>query len=228
MDLFSRFLYKFIKLLRTPKQVLIKKRLGSCGKDVVISLPCRMAVPQNIFMNDHTLIQPYCSFIMNKGKVYIGKWSGISSYSMIITTNHVPTVGINHRMLGRYHINDRDKDIHIGDDCWVGAGVIIMNGASMGRGSIAAAGAVVNKNVPPYAVVAGVPAKIIASVFTKEQIIEHEKFLYPEKERMTQHELDELFEQYYEGKKSIGIEGLSDNDKKIAIEHQYMQEAIPS
>ena len=227
MSIISELAYKVIKILRAPKQLIIKNRLGLCGKDVVISLPCRMAVPQNVFMGDHTLIQPYCSFIMNKGKVYIGKWTGVSSYTTIITTNHVPTVGINHRMLGRYHINDRDKDIHIGDDCWIGAGVILMNGASMGRGSIAAAGAVVNKPVPPYAVVAGVPAKIIASVFSKEQIIEHEKCLYLVEERMTRQDLDELFEKYFEGKKSIGIEGMSEADRQKAIEHVKMQESIP-
>mgnify|MGYP002623700706 CR=1 FL=1 len=145
----SEIAYKIAKVFRYPKSWIIKMRLGHCGRDVVISMPCRMSKPQNVFMSDYTLIQPNCSFIMNKGKVYIGKWTGISSNSTIITTNHVPTVGINHRMLGRYHINDRDLDIVIGDDCWVGTGVILMSGAKMGRGSIAAAGAVVNKNTPP-------------------------------------------------------------------------------
>ena len=97
----------------------------------------------------------------------------------------------------------------------------------MGRGSIAAAGALVNKAVPPYAVVAGVPARIIASVFTKEQIIEHEKCLYPENERMSLQELDDLFEKYFEGKKSIGIESMSESDRKKALDYQYMQEEIP-
>lgn len=227
MSFFTNLAYKAVKLIRSPKLLLIKSRLGHLGKDVVICMPCRMAEPQNVFIGDYSLIQPNCNFILNKSKVYIGKWVGISSNTTIITTNHIPTVGINHRMLGRYHINDRDKDIRIGDDCWCGANVILMSGACMGRGSIAAAGAIVNKQVPPYAVVAGVPAKIIASVFTKEQIIEHEKCLYPENERMSLHELDELFEKYFVGKKSIGIEGMSDADRKIALEHQYMQEAIP-
>ena len=219
--------YKAFKLISSPKLFYIRRRLGHCGKDVVISMPCRMAVPQNVFMNDYTLIQPNCTFIMSEGKVYVGRWSVIASNCTIITDNHIPTVGIDHRMLGRYHINDKVKDIQIGDDCWCGAGVTLMSGASLGRGCIAAAGALVNKAVPPYAVVAGVPAKIIASVFTKEQIVEHEKCLYTENERMSIKELDELFEKYFEGKKSIGVEGMSDDDRKKALKHQYMQEAIP-
>lgn len=219
--------YSVKKLLVAPKLFLLKKRLGYCGKDVVISLPCKMSTPSNVYMSDYSLIQPNCSFIMNKGKVYIGKWSTISSNCIIITDNHRPTVGINTRMLNRYFINDEIRDILINDDCWIGAGVTLMSGASLGRGSIAAAGALVNKPVPPYAVVAGVPAKIIASVFTKEQIVEHELHLYHENERMTRQKLDELFEKYFEGKKSIGVEGMSAEDKEKAVAHQYMQQSVP-
>lgn len=194
-----------IRILRAPKLFLIKKRLASCGKDVIITFPCKIAKPQNIHMADHTLVQPNVTFIMNKGNVYIGKWTVIASNCTLITDNHVPTVGVNHRMLGRYHINDRVKDIILEDDCWAGAGVTLMSGAILRRGSIAAAGAVVNKEVPPYAVVAGVPAKIIATVFTIDQILEHEQYLYPENERMKKTELEELFLKHYVGKKAIGI-----------------------
>jgi len=227
MNIFSKWTYKIFKIIRMPKQILIKKNLGYCGKDVVISMPCRMSKPQNVFMGDYTLIQPNCTFIMNKGKVFIGKWSSMASNCTIITDSHKPTVGINTRMMNRYSINDDVRDIYIGDDCWIGAGVILMSGACMGRGAVVAAGALVNKAVPPYAVVAGVPAKIIATVFSKEQIIEHEKCLYPENERMSLKELDELFDKYFQGKKSIGIEGMSEADRKKAMEHKYMQEAIP-
>jgi carbonic anhydrase/acetyltransferase-like protein (isoleucine patch superfamily) len=178
-------------------------------------------------MEDHTLIQPNVTFIMNQGKVYIGKWSVIASNCTLITDNHVPTVGINHRMLGRYHVNDRIKDIVIEDDCWAGAGVTLMSGAKLGRGCIAAAGAVVNKIVPPYAVVAGIPAKIIASVFSKEQIIEHEKFLYPEEDRMTLEELDSLFETYFVGKKSIGKDEVPKDSLGVVYEHRDMQFDVP-
>lgn len=71
------------------------------------------------------------------------------------------------------------------------------------------------------------PAKVIASVFTKEQVIEHEKCLYPEEERMTVAEIDELFEKYFEGKRSIGIEGISDIDKVRLQKYRYMQEKLP-
>lgn len=54
-----------------------------------------------------------------------------------------------------------EKDIIIGDDVWIGYGAQVMAGVSIGSGSIVAAGAVVTKDVPEYAVVGGVPARII-------------------------------------------------------------------
>jgi len=49
----------------------------------------------------------------------------------------------------------------VGNDVWIGAGCIILDGMTIGDGAIIAAGAVVTKDVPPYAIVGGVPAKII-------------------------------------------------------------------
>ncbi|MHB9146729.1 MAG: acyltransferase [Symbiobacteriia bacterium] len=51
--------------------------------------------------------------------------------------------------------------ITIGDDVWLGANVVVLPGVDLGKGSVVAAGAVVTKEVPPYAVVAGVPAKLV-------------------------------------------------------------------
>ena len=56
---------------------------------------------------------------------------------------------------------DVTRPTNIGDDVWVGAGSIIMAGVTIGDGAIIAAGSVVTKDVPPYAIVGGVPAKIL-------------------------------------------------------------------
>lgn len=62
------------------------------------------------------------------------------------------------------------KKIHIGNDVWLGKNVVITNGANIGNGVIAAAGAVITKDVPDYAVVGGVPARIIRYRYTPKQI----------------------------------------------------------
>lgn len=85
-------------------------------------------------------------------------------------------------------------DIIVEDDVWIGYRAIIMSGVHIGQGAVIAAGAVVTKDVPPYAIVGGMPAKVIRyrfdekliqelltvdySQLTKEMIIEHIDDLY--------------------------------------------------
>ena len=63
-----------------------------------------------------------------------------------------------------------NKKIKIGNDVWLGRNVTITNGANIGNGVVAGAGAVITKDVPDYAVVVGVPARIIRYRYTPEQI----------------------------------------------------------
>ncbi|OTG86169.1 chloramphenicol acetyltransferase CAT [Acinetobacter sp. ANC 4558] len=61
-------------------------------------------------------------------------------------------------------------DTIIGDGCWIGSRAMIMQGVKLGEGAVIATGAVVTKDVPPYAIVGGVPAKIIKYRFSAEEI----------------------------------------------------------
>jgi len=56
---------------------------------------------------------------------------------------------------------DNDKDVVFEGDNWVGANATILKGVTVGKGSVISAGAVVTHDVPPYAIVGGVPAKVI-------------------------------------------------------------------
>lgn len=61
-------------------------------------------------------------------------------------------------------------DIHIDDDVWIGYGAVILSGVHIGQGAVVAAGSLVSKDVPPYAVAAGVPAKVIKYRFEEPVI----------------------------------------------------------
>ncbi len=64
------------------------------------------------------------------------------------------------------------RGIVVDDDCWIGAGAIILDGVHIARGAVVAAGSVVTKDVPPYAIVAGSPARVIKNRKVTEGINE--------------------------------------------------------
>lgn len=70
---------------------------------------------------------------------------------------------------------ENDRDVVIKEDVCIGVNAIILKGVTVvDRGSVVATGSIVTKDIAPYSIVAGVPAKIVKMRFTQEQIVEHE------------------------------------------------------
>lgn len=68
------------------------------------------------------------------------------------------------------HLSIQGKSVIIGNDVWIGSNAKLMGGINIGDGAVVAAGAYVTKDVPPYAIVGGIPAKVIRYRFTQEEI----------------------------------------------------------
>ncbi|MBM0233468.1 acyltransferase [Micromonospora sp. STR1_7] len=83
----------------------------------------------------------------------------------------------------------QDRGVTIGDDVWVGTRAVILHGVTIGRGAVIGAGAVVTRSVPPYAVAAGNPARVVRLRWPVETIRAHERQLYPAERRLTDAEL---------------------------------------
>lgn len=97
------------------------------------------------------------AFISVRGNIEIGDDCIFGPNVSIHAENHIyddPNQPIRRQGVTRLGVK-------IGRDCWVGNGVIILDGVSIGDGCIIAANAVVNKDIPPYSIVGGVPAKIL-------------------------------------------------------------------
>lgn len=136
---------------------LYKKHLGTPGKDMLLSSGFRCDNGKNI----HVGLEFYTNYnvvILDIMPVYAGDHVTIGPNTLISTVNHP----LNPK--GRREHLGIAKPITIGDDVWIGGNVTILAGVTIGNGAVIAAGAVVTKDVPPYCVVAGVPAKKIKDV----------------------------------------------------------------
>lgn len=106
----------------------------------------------------HTAINEFNNIRAGNAPVTIGDNCLISQFVSIIDANH----GIARNAFIRDQPHDLvSAGVRIGDDVWIGAHAVILPGVQIGTGAVVAAGAVVTRDVPEYAIVAGVPAKII-------------------------------------------------------------------
>lgn len=110
-------------------------------------------------------------------RVFIGKFCSFAyDVKIIASGEHNYSAVANFPFYAHFlnHGGERDTFtkgvVRVGNDVWVGARAIILSGVEIGDGAVIAAGAVVTKNVPPYAIVGGVPAKLIKYRFSEKVI----------------------------------------------------------
>lgn len=201
-------MFGIVKKIKRALNVFLtsRKDFGSCGNTAVIEFPVYISCPSSVYLeNDLRIRQGTKILISENSRLTIKKYSVIGMNNMIIPNKHTSTVGIPQFLLGTSGINDQHNNLVIGEDVWTGSNVTIMGHADLGRGCLCGACSVVTKPVPPYAVVVGSPARIIAVKFSVDQIIEHEKVLYPENERYSREYLEELFKEYYKDMRVFGV-----------------------
>lgn len=162
-----------------------------CGNDVYLRpMSSDLKGLWNMSVGDGSSIPKGSTFYCTEAPLTIGKKVIFGPHPTIITGDHRIDV------VGKFIIDSHDKlplndaPVIIEDDVWTGANVTILKGVTIGRGSVIAAGAVVTKSCPPYSIIGGVPAKVLKFRFTVDEVIEHERLLYPEDKRFTQEELE--------------------------------------
>ena len=118
-----------------------------------------------IHIGEETFIGPNVC-IGGPGDITIGNQCMIAAHTGIIANNHIFSdlvVPIKDQGVTR-------KGITIEDDCWLGHGVTVIDGVTIGKGSVIGAGAVVTRDIPPYSVAVGTPARVIKSRIAKELV----------------------------------------------------------
>jgi len=163
-----------------------KNRMRGCGKHV--RLKPRTSVYfgiENLKIGNDVSIPRFAHIFCTDAPLSIGNKVIFGPAPTIVTGNHRIDVVGKYIVDSHEKASDNDKEVSIEDDVWIGANVTILMGVTVGRGSVIAAGAIVNKSCPPYSIIGGIPAKILKFRFTIDEVIEHEKALYLEKNRLT-------------------------------------------
>lgn len=170
-----------------------KKCMKHCGKGVYLRPTCSdLKGLYNLSIGDGSSIPKGSVFYCTEAPLTIGRKVIFGPNPTIITGDHRINVVGKFIMDSNEKLPENDAPVVIEDDVWCGANVTILKGVTIGRGSVVAAGAVVTKSCPPYSIIGGVPAKVLKRRFSKEEIIEHERNLYPEDERLSIEELEKL------------------------------------
>jgi acetyltransferase-like isoleucine patch superfamily enzyme len=132
-------------------------RVMNRGKSTPVSASARFNHPQNITIGDRSNINRNCMiWAGDNAKVIIGK--------DCLTGPGVTIIASKYDVKGRNIVRSYppfERDIIIEDDVWLGANVVVLPGVKIGKGAIVGAGSVITKDIPPYAIVTGIPGKII-------------------------------------------------------------------
>ena len=136
--------------------------LGEAGRQVRIGRGSTMTW-RNVLVGSNVAIGPGARFLCTRAQIRIGDDVMFGPDVTIITGGHrIDIQGRPMMSVGELDkLPENDKDVVLEGDIWVGAGAMILKGVHVGRGSVIAADAVVTKDVPPYAVVGGVPAGVL-------------------------------------------------------------------
>ncbi len=176
--LFHFLIRQIERCLRVLGRILCRPSFAACGSNVVFDPLTSMFSYSTISIGNDVFIGGRAWFSCTHGKIKIG--------SHIMFGPNVSILGGNHRFShpGIYMHGDTEKNagddagVVIEDDVWIGANSVILEGVTLGEGSVIGAGSVVTKSTQPYSISAGVPAKPIGNRFTSDQIKTHRAALH--------------------------------------------------
>jgi virginiamycin A acetyltransferase len=162
--------------------VIKKPETCSFGR---IGLSDVMMLYGNVAIGDYTYVSGPCQIDAEITPVSIGRFSAISNNTYINTADHptsypgttYPIMIMRQRQedRGDFLKMARSAPISIGNDVWIGHGVSILKGARIGDGAVIGANSVVTKDIEPYSIAAGTPARHIKHRFSREIIGEMQK-----------------------------------------------------
>jgi len=159
------------------KTQYMKSVFAECGENCYIELPfhanwggAHVHFGSGIYANSNLTL-------VDDGHIYIGDRVMIGPNVTLTTANHPINAELRARGL------QYNKDIHIGENAWIGSGVIVVPGVSIGKNAVIGAGSVVTKDIPDSVVAVGNPCRVL------REVSEHDREFFYKNERIDWDEL---------------------------------------
>jgi acetyltransferase-like isoleucine patch superfamily enzyme len=137
---------------RTLRSAYLRLYLARFGSGTGVQMGCRFLNGRKVFLGDRNVINFDCLFDGRRHAIRVGNDVSIGPEASILTLGHDPQAP---------DFADKGGDVIIGDRAWICYRAIILPGVSIGEGAVVGAGAVVSRDVEPYTIVAGSPARAV-------------------------------------------------------------------
>lgn len=203
----KKIIYYFLNAIEKKENVMLS---GFSRGLQNVTFEGKNAVPDGCNFSGKIKIGKATTFGYNNllaGNITIGKYCQLGVDVAIHATNHpvsYMSTYINQNLFqGELKELKEEHKIRIGNDVWIGHGVIILGNVTIGNGAILAAGSVVTKDVEPYTIVGGVPAKELRKRYTDTIIIEIEALKWWDKSEQELEKIKPLFFKDFTNKNSI-------------------------
>lgn len=137
---------------RRVRRFWLRRMLGTFDAGAFVALDVTLMQPGNVHLGRRAVVNAHCILDGRECTIRVGDDTDIGTHTHVWTLEHDPNDPA-HRT--------KAAPVTIGDHVWIASRVTILPGVTIGRGAVVAAGAVVTQDVPPLAIVGGVPAKVI-------------------------------------------------------------------
>lgn len=187
--LLGLILFTLQRVSRRLRMVMLRPLFGSYGRNFLFD-PDGSYSFSNIYVGDDVSLGWKPVLMAALSEIHIGSHVMFGPEVVLIGGGH--NITIPDRFMTQVHekTGNEDLGVTIEDDVWVGTRAVILRGVTIGRGSVVGAGSVVTKSVPPYAIAAGNPARVVRYRWDVETIMAHESALYPLEQRLLKSDLE--------------------------------------
>ena len=146
------------------QQRFMKEIFAECGDNVYIQRPLyanwggsHVHMGSNIYANFNLTL-------VDDGHIYIGDWVKFGPNVTIVTAGHPVLPELRKDPALQFN-----KDVHIEDGVWIGAGVVVLPGVTIGKNSVIGAGSVVTKDIPENVVAVGNPCRVMREISGRDR-----------------------------------------------------------